>query len=68
MTEPASVDELQIKALLEAWAAAVRQHDYAAILAHHAPDMVMYDVPAPLQCRGIEAYKETGPKRKIQPK
>jgi ketosteroid isomerase-like protein len=52
-------EEIQIKALLEAWADAVRRHDLPAILAHHEPDIVMFDLPPPLQCKGIEAYKET---------
>jgi hypothetical protein len=30
-----------------------------AILAHHERDIVMFDLPPPLQCRGIEAYKQT---------
>ena len=54
-----ATDEIRIKALLEAWADAVRRHDLPAILAHHEPDMVMFDLPLPLQCKGIEAYKET---------
>jgi uncharacterized protein (TIGR02246 family) len=58
MSERAT-DEIRIKALLEAWADAVRRHDLPAILAHHEPDMVMFDLPPPLQCKGIEAYKET---------
>ena len=52
-------DEIRIRALLEAWAAAVRRHDVPAILAHHDPDMVMFDVPPPFQSRGIEAYRAT---------
>jgi ketosteroid isomerase-like protein len=54
-----SPEETQIEALLEAWADAVRRHDLPAILAHHEPDMVMFDLPPPLQCKGIEAYQET---------
>ena len=52
-------EEIQIRALLEAWADAVRRHDLPAILAHHEPDIVMFDLPPPLQCKGIEAYTET---------
>jgi ketosteroid isomerase-like protein len=52
-------EEAEIKALLEAWADAVRRHDVPAILAHHDSDMVMFDLPPPLQCKGIEAYKQT---------
>lgn len=59
LPEQASTDELRIKALLESWADAVRRHDLAGILAHHEPDMVMFDLPPPLQCRGINAYEKT---------
>jgi ketosteroid isomerase-like protein len=57
--DESNADEIRIKALLEAWADAVRRHDLSAIFAHHEPDMVMFDLPPPLQCKGIEAYKET---------
>ena len=59
MSQHANTEEQRIKALLEAWAAAVRRHDLPAILAHHEPDMVMFDVPPPLQCKGIDAYEGT---------
>ena len=49
----------RIRALLEAWADAVRRHDMAAILAHHAPDIVMFDVPPPLRSKGMAEYKKT---------
>ena len=49
----------QIKALIEAWADAVRQHDMAGILAHHDQDLVMFDVPPPLQSRGMDEYQKT---------
>jgi uncharacterized protein (TIGR02246 family) len=59
MSESSSADEVRIRALLETWADAVRRHDVPAILAHHEPDMVMFDVPPPLQCKGIESYEHT---------
>jgi ketosteroid isomerase-like protein len=59
MFEHTSADETRIKALLETWADAVRRHDVPAILAHHEPDMVMFDSPPPLRCKGIEAYEQT---------
>jgi uncharacterized protein (TIGR02246 family) len=59
MTEQADADENRIKALLEDWVQAVQRHDLPAILAHHASDIVMFDLPPPLQCRGIEAYAQT---------
>jgi len=51
--------ESQIKAVIDAWADAVRRHDLAGILAHHEQDIVMFDVPPPLQSRGIDEYKKT---------
>jgi ketosteroid isomerase-like protein len=51
--------ESQIKAVIEAWADAVRRHDLSGILAHHERDIVMFDVPPPLQSRGIDEYKKT---------
>jgi ketosteroid isomerase-like protein len=29
------------------------------ILANHSPDISMFDVPPPVQSKGIEAYKKT---------
>ena len=59
MIEQAHSDDVRIRTLLESWADAVRRHDLPAILAHHEQDMVMFDVPLPLQCKGIEAYEQT---------
>jgi ketosteroid isomerase-like protein len=54
-----SENEAQIRKLIEDWAAAVRTRDIVAILAHHAEDIVMYDVPKPFQSVGIAAYRKT---------
>jgi len=51
--------ESQVKAIIEAWADAVRRHDLPGIFAHHEQDIVMFDVPAPLQSRGMDEYKKT---------
>jgi ketosteroid isomerase-like protein len=59
MVQQGGTAESQIKALVEAWADAVRRHDLSSILAHHEQDMVMFDVPPPLQSRGIDEYEET---------
>ena len=52
-------DENAIRQLIEDWAAAVRAVDMDAILANHAADMVMFDVPEPLQSLGMDAYRQT---------
>jgi uncharacterized protein (TIGR02246 family) len=55
-------DEQQIRTLIEAWAIAAHDGDLAAVLADHAPDIVMFDVPPPNQgVRGIDAYRDTWP-------
>ena len=55
-------DEQQIRGLIERWATAVHDGDMPAVLADHAPDIVMFDVPPPEQgVRGINAYRQTWP-------
>ena len=55
-------DEQAIRELILNWAAAVRAGDIDAVLADHAEDIVMFDVPPPEQgVRGIDAYRATWP-------
>ena len=54
--------EQQIRDLIERWASAVHDGELTTVLADHAPDIVMFDVPPPEQgVRGIGAYRETWP-------
>jgi uncharacterized protein (TIGR02246 family) len=53
--------ETQIRSLIESWARAVRAKDIEGVLAHHADDIVMFDVPPPVVVEGIQAYRETWP-------
>src|SRR5258706_3857938 len=59
MMQQGGTAESQIKATIEAWADAVRRHDLSGILARHEQDIVMFDVPPPLQSRGMDEYKKT---------
>jgi uncharacterized protein (TIGR02246 family) len=55
-------DAQDIQALIERWATAVHTGDLPTVLADHAPDIVMFDVPPPEQgVRGLDAYRETWP-------
>ena len=55
-------DEAQIRTLIEGWAEAVHRGDLDAVLADHAENIVMFDVPPPLHgVRGLAAYAETWP-------
>ena len=55
-------DAEQVRRLIENWAGAVHRGDLAAVLADHAEDIVMFDVPPPQDgVRGIDAYRDTWP-------
>ena len=55
-------DEQQIRTLIESWADAVHARDLETVVAAHAGDIVMFDVPPPYEgVRGIEAYRATWP-------
>ena len=54
-----TADESAILDLVENWARAVRNRNIGGILANHSPDVLMFDVPPPLQSKGLEAYKKT---------
>ena len=61
MADP-SVDEARIRDLIQRWAAAVHAGDLATVLADHADDIVMFDVPPPDDgVRGIADYRDTWP-------
>lgn len=51
--------EAAIRNLVERWAKAVRSRNLTGILANHSPEILMFDVPPPLQSKGIEAYERT---------
>ena len=56
---PGPANEDQIRQLIEEWAGAVRAKDMNRVLAHHSADIVMFDVPLPLQSRGMAEYRQT---------
>ena len=59
---PEADDETRIRELIERWAGAVHDGDLDAVLADHAEDIVMFDVPPPEEgVRGIGAYRDTWP-------
>jgi uncharacterized protein (TIGR02246 family) len=55
-------DDAAIATLIREWARAVHGGNLDAVLADHAPDIMMFDVPPPDQgVRGIDAYRDTWP-------
>jgi ketosteroid isomerase-like protein len=51
--------EAKIARLLDDWAEAVRAHDLEGAVQGRSDDIVMFDVPKPLQAKGIGAYRDT---------
>ncbi|WP_432136459.1 MULTISPECIES: YybH family protein [unclassified Streptomyces] len=55
-------DETQIRTLITRWADAVHRGDLDGVLAGHAEDLVMYNVPPPPEgLRGLAAYRALWP-------
>ena len=55
-------DHHRIRELITDWSTAVRDGDLAGVLADHAEDIVMFDVPPPHEgVRGLDAYRGTWP-------
>lgn len=57
MTNP-SEDERELRELIDVWAGAVRDGNLERVLERHTPAVVLFDVAAPVQHRGIAAYRE----------
>ena len=56
-----STSEAEIRTVIERWAKAVREKDLEAVVANHVDDIVMFDVPPPVQLRGLDAYRQAWP-------
>lgn len=55
-------DEQDIRDLVHRWARAVHDGDLDTVVADHAEDIVMFDVPPPHRgVRGLSAYRKTWP-------
>jgi ketosteroid isomerase-like protein len=52
-------DEGAVRSVIDRWETAVQNRDMAGALANHTADMVMFDVPEPIQARGLAEYEET---------
>ncbi|MGA7238892.1 MAG: nuclear transport factor 2 family protein [Bryobacteraceae bacterium] len=57
--QPGPPNDTEIRALIERWAAAVRDANLDAIRADHDPEILMFDVPPPFMSRGLDAYMAT---------
>jgi uncharacterized protein (TIGR02246 family) len=51
-------NENEIRKLIDSWADAVAAKDIDAIMKHYSEDVVVFDVPPPLQETGRNAYRK----------
>ena len=51
-------DETAIRTIVEKWKEAVRARDYDALMSNYAEDVVVFDVPPPIQVKGRDAYRK----------
>ncbi|MET0899232.1 MAG: nuclear transport factor 2 family protein [Mycobacterium sp.] len=55
-------NQTEIRDLVHRWVAAIQARDMEALLADHADDIVMFDVPPPYGgVRGIDRYRDCWP-------
>jgi ketosteroid isomerase-like protein len=52
-----AADETDIRRVLENWASATRRGQQDDVLASHRPDVMIYDVLAPMKYEGAKAYR-----------
>lgn len=57
--ESMSVDEAEVRAVVERWASAVRRKELPEVLRDHSRGIVIFDVPPPFRSSGIDAYAKT---------
>jgi uncharacterized protein (TIGR02246 family) len=50
--------EEKIRQMIDEWASAVKDKDVDRLMTLYSPDVVVYDVPAPLQQKGADAHRE----------
>src|SRR6266581_3611240 len=51
--------EAQVRGLLQQWAAATRKGQRDDVLANYLPDVLIYDVLAPMKYQGAAAYRQS---------
>jgi ketosteroid isomerase-like protein len=48
----------EIEQVIRTWEKAIQSGDVEVILENHTQDVLMFDVPEPMQSKGIEAYRD----------
>ncbi|MDD5577715.1 MAG: SgcJ/EcaC family oxidoreductase [Methylobacter sp.] len=53
-----AIDEASIRELIDNWANAFQAKDINKLMAHYAPEIVVFDIQPPLEYRGTDAYRK----------
>ncbi|HHP7246014.1 MAG TPA: YybH family protein [Elainellaceae cyanobacterium] len=52
-------EEVQIRQRINTWIAALRAKDVDALMAHYAPNLLLYDLDPPLVHHGADTYRKS---------
>jgi uncharacterized protein (TIGR02246 family) len=55
--DASAADEAAIRALVDGYVEAIRNHDLDGVMAAYAPDLMAFDVVPPLRYAGAEAFR-----------
>ncbi len=58
MSTSKTIDEAQIRQLIDGWVKAVRAKDVNEIMSYYTPDILLFDLAPPLEYRGADAYRK----------
>jgi ketosteroid isomerase-like protein len=56
---PAIMNRNQVRKVIRQWEKAIQAGEMGHILANHTRDVLMFDVPEPLESKGIAKYQKT---------
>jgi len=53
------INTKEIRSVIDHWVKSIQQKNMDGILQNHSPDILMFDVPVPLQSKGLKEYRKT---------
>lgn len=56
--EKKSIDEFQIRQLIDGWTEALRAKDIKGVMSNYEPDILVFDIAPPLLYKGADAYRK----------
>jgi ketosteroid isomerase-like protein len=54
-----SVDEVELRQLVDGWTKAIRAKDANGVVSHYAPDIMSFDLAPPLRYQGADALRKS---------